>query len=206
MRTITTKIYEFSELQEAAKERAREWYRNSDIPLSFQEENAASVEAIANAMNCIAEYNSYDGISYDVTFTSNDDIEDISGIRAWKYVWNNFIEPNLEGKYYSLPFYSVPVSKEHPAGIDNKSRHSKIIMHFSCPFTGYYMDDALINTWNEHKKDFAGNYTVADFIDDVAANCSKYWTTDNEYQFSDESVDEMLAVNGYEFTEEGAAI
>ena len=208
MRTITTKIYEFSELQESAKEKAREWYRTSDIPLDWQEENRESIDAIAAAMNCSASYDSYDGIGYTVEFSPDidDDALELSGIRALKYCWNNFIEPNFKGKYYSSPFYKVPVSKEHPAGIANKSRYSKVIMQFSCSFTGYYMDDALWITWKKHRKDFAGDYTVAEFIDDVADECGKEWTQDNEWQMSDESVDEMLKANGYEFTEEGAAV
>ena len=157
-------------------------------------------------MNCTLKTDSYDGISYDVTLTSNDDIEDISGIRAWKYVWNNFIEPNLQGKSIAGAVYDGKLHYNAVGGDRTILYHSKATLEFSCPFTGYYMDDALINTWNEHKKDFAGNYTVADFIDDVAAELSKEWTDDNEDQMSDESVDEMLAVNGYEFTEEGEAV
>ena len=206
MRTITTKVYEFSELQEAAKERARAWYRTSSIPLAWQEENAASVEAIANAMNCTVEYRSYDGISYDVTLTSNDEIEEISGIRAWKYCWNNFIEPNLQGKTIAGAVYNGKLHYNAVGGDRTVLYHSKATLEFSCPFTGYYMDDALIIAWNKHRKDFAGGYTVAEFINDVAAELSKEWTDDNENQISDESVDEMLAVNGYEFTEDGAAV
>ena len=177
MRTITTGIYEF-----------------------------AAVEAIADTMNCIAKYSSYDGISYDVIFTSNDDIEDISGIRAWKYVWNNFIEPNLQGKSVAGAVCNGRLHYNTVGGDRTVLYHSKATLEFSCPFTGYYMDNALIIAWDKHKKDFAGGYTLAEFINDVAAELSEEWTDDNEDQLTDESVDEMLAVNGYEFTEEGAVV
>ena len=208
MRTITTTVYTISELDETAREKAREWYRTSGIIPFWQKENIESVEAIADAMNCSVSYNSYDGIDYTVRFSPDiDDVAlELSGIRAWKYVWNNFIEPNLKGKYYSSPFHEVPVSKEHPAGIAHKSRHSNVIMQFSCPFTGYYMDDTLWIIWNKHKADFAGGYTVKDFIYDVASKCGEEWTDDNEGQLTDEAVDESLEINDYEFTKEGKIV
>ena len=205
MRIVETKVYNFRELSEIAKERAREDHR-CNMELSWQEENAASVEAIASAMNCTAEYSSYDGISYDVTLTSNDDIEDISGIRAWKYVWNNFIEPNLEGKAICGAVRNGKLNYRMAGGERTLLYHSKATLQFSMPFTGYYMDDALWMAWNQHRKDFAGNYTVEDFIDDVAVELSRDWTGDNENQMSDEAIDEELSINNYEFTEEGAAV
>ena len=208
MRTITTTVYTISELDETAREKAREWYRTSGIIPFWQEENRESVEAIADAMNCSVSYDSYDGIDYTVRFSPNIDESamELSGIRAWKYVWNNFIEPNLQGKSVVGAVCNGRLHYNSVGGDRTVLYHSKATLEFSCPFTGYYMDDALWITWNKHKADFAGGYTVKDFIYDVASECGYVWTDDNEGQLTDEAVDESLEINGYEFTKEGKIV
>ena len=46
--------------------------------------------------------------------------------------------------------------------------------------------------------------TVGDFIDLVAEKLSKEWTSDYEYQYSDEGIIEVIGINEYEFYEDGS--
>ena len=105
MRTITNtfNVYSFEELSEEAKEKAIESFRlTTDFP--YREEAINSIEEISKAMNCDAEYYSYDGICYSVEFTSKEyeDIETLQGRRAYAYIVNNYLMPNKSYKIYSL--------------------------------------------------------------------------------------------------------
>ena len=102
MRTIITNLYTFNELSDEAKEKAIENYRYSDFEFAWQREMIDTINAIAENMNCKAEWHSYDGITYNVSFYSHEteDIENLSGKRAWAYIWNNYLYPNREYKTY----------------------------------------------------------------------------------------------------------
>ena len=197
MRTITTTLYLFDELSDEAKEKAIENYRCSMCAFAWQEEMIDSIEAIAKAMNCKAEWYSYDGITYDVSFFSQEteDIESLSGKRAWAYIWNNYLYPCRKYKTYYAFYYD---------GRKNWTRKSKISFGWNdCPFTGYCADCCFIEAWMEWKKNFNKYSTVGDFIELVAEKLGEEWTSDNEYQISDEYISEFLEINEYEFNEEG---
>lgn len=201
MRTITTNLYTFNELSDEAKETAIENWRSMGFPFAWQEEMIDSIRAIAKAINCNYDYYSYDGISYDVRLMPTDFCEaDLRGKRAWAYIENNFITPNAEAKTYY---------KDHVIYCDgrkNWKRKSKIWYTLDdCPFTGYCADCCFIEAWRKWQKLFRNDstLTVEDFIDLVANNLSKEWTSDNEYQNSDEGIAELLNINEYEFTEDG---
>lgn len=202
MRTITTNLYTFDELSDEAKEKAIESYRYYDFEFAWQREMVDTIKAIAEVMNCKVEWFSYDGITYDVSLYSREteDIENLSGKRAWAYIWNNYLYPNREYKTY----WKDKVI--HCDGRKNWKRKSKISFGWdNCPFTGYCADCCFIEAWREWQKLFRNNstLTVEDFIDLVAINLSKEWTNDNKYQNSDEAIAEILSINEYEFTEDG---
>ena len=100
MRTITNtfNVYSFKELSDEAKENAIDRVRYDRNCLSWQDEAINSIEEISKAMNCKAEWYSYDGIKYYVSFTSNEyeDIETLEGKRAYAYIVNNYLMPNKE--------------------------------------------------------------------------------------------------------------
>ena len=71
MITNTFNVYSFEELSNEAKENAIDSFRYGGSYLSWQDEAINSIEEISKAMNCKAEWYSYDGIKYYVSFTSN---------------------------------------------------------------------------------------------------------------------------------------
>lgn len=200
MRTVTNtfNLYRFDELTAEAKERAIEDYRQ-DMTFGWQDEIINTIKAIADAMNCTYNYYSYDGISYDVSFEACDFDDSLSGVRAWAFIENNFITPNQKPKTYWLNHCL------YTDGRKNWSRKSKINFTLSdCPFTGYIADCCFGEAWEDWKKNFNKNSSVYDFIEDVAYKLSREWTSDNEYQYSDEGVIEMIEINEYEFYEDGS--
>lgn len=203
MRTIVTTVYTFDELSDEAKKKAINDWRDSEREFAWTYDTINSIEAIAKAMYCKAEWYSYDGITYDVSFYSYEtkDIENLSGKRAWAYIWNNYLYPNREYKTY----WKDKVL--HCDGRKNWERKSKISYGWDdCPFTGYCADCCFIEAWRIWKKKFNKYSTVGDFIELVAEKLGKEWTNDNKYQLTDEYISEILTINDYEFTEDGDRI
>lgn len=201
MRTITNtfNVYSFEELSEEAKEKAIESFRLA-IDFPYREEAINSIEKISKAMNCDAEYYSYDGICYSVEFISKEyeDIETIQGKRAYAYIVNNYLMPN---KSYKIYWKNRCIYTD---GRKNPKRKSNLFYNWDdCPFTGYGMDYCFIEAWKNWEKNFNKYSTVGEFINLVADTLGKAWTEDNEYQLTDESIINMIEANDYEFFENG---
>ena len=155
MRTATVELYQFNELSDEAKERAREWWReNLDYP--WWSDAEASIRAFC----------------------------DHFGVRV---------------KDYSIGAYS-------PSHLDTDAENGhfrgiklKAINREAMP-TGYCLDCALWQTfYDEFKRTGSALYAFNEAIDAAVKEVRE----DMEYQYSDESVDEMLTINEYEFTENG---
>lgn len=89
MRTIinTFNVYTFDELSNDAKENAINSFRYNDN-LSWQDEAVNTIEKIAAAMNCDAEWYSYDGIKYYEIIKTGYEDNKISR----RYLYNAIIE------------------------------------------------------------------------------------------------------------------
>ena len=197
MRTITKNIYSFNELSDDAKQNAIENYR-SIMEFTWQDEIINTINMISKAIHCDYDYYSYDGITYKVWFTPNDFEEDIKGKRAWAYIVNNFITPYEKPKTYWLNHCI------YCDGRKNWSRKSKINFTLEdCPFTGYYLDCCFYSAWVNWKRNFDSNSTVNDFLSILGDKLGKEWSADNEYQYSDEGITEVLVNCEYEFYEDG---
>ena len=189
MRYITIKAFKFDELSEKAKENARKNYRRECEcdQLPWADENSESIRKICKALNCSYEIDSYNHCF--LTFQGEDEVLTLKGARAYKYVWNNFIEPNLKGKY---------ISNGH------KNYYSKVTKEFNCPFTGYCADMLLLdafNVWKDDLREF--ETTVECFLNRVGYAIENFLDSEEEYYDSDEYVEDMIIANDYEFDEDG---
>ena len=186
MKTITITLYRFAELSEEAKKAALNAHRN-DFEDDWSREIDDSISEIADAcdMRLIGRCALYP------VFTSNNDIDFKSNARLMAYIWNNYIEPSLRGKYYSK-------GKTH--------RHSKVTKDFDCPFTGYCADYILWETWREFVEVIRRakkTLSLDDFADLLSAHARREIDDNTDHVTSDEYVAEMLEVNNYEFLEDG---
>jgi hypothetical protein len=172
-RNVNTTIYKFSELDERAKERARDWYRQG-IDYDWGSDNVASLKGWADWFYVkIKNYSlgGSDNRSQDVDFELNIDsnIEELRGVRLWKWMQNQMVLPDLTG---------------------------------NCPFTGYCFDENLLDKIREfinHPWDTDYRELMQDCIDEFC----KAYADDVDYQYSDEAVDESMEANDYEFDEDG---
>lgn len=192
MKVVTIKLYSIDELNKTAQRKAIYKYRPTENP--NEEEDMESISAICKAIHC--DYSTdYNGR---MTLFCNDEDEAmiLSGKRAMAYVWNNYIEPNLEGKYIFNGW------------CNEKSRlyHSKVTKWFDCPFTGLCTDMLLWDAWlywKDEVRKFNTEQTVEGFICRVQYIINDYLKKDRDYFLSDEYAMEYLLDMGEVFTEEG---
>lgn len=204
MREIITKIYNFDELSDKAKEKARQWFRLHDDSDYSDERNC--VNAIANVLHSskVDYYVGLDGISYvEFRVDLNDDILSLKGVRALKWVYNNWVFPTFKGKYFSK-LVPCDKDKEHPMGVRVVKRYSKATPVFDCPLTGFCMDMNLFEAYGLIQQDVkeGKDVSVMGFLSLLEEKLCEEWLKECEYRDSDDYIDEMLQAN-YEFYEDG---
>lgn len=204
MRYLTIKTFKFSELSDNAKANAIENYRQENFTDQnpWADENAESIRAIAEAMECEYEIDSYNHVNMRFNNYYEEEILALKGNRAYAYIWNNFIEPNLMPKYITGCFVD---KKLHygAVGVNSKHYYSKVTKEFNCPFTGYCGDMILWDAWESFKKDFTKDTIVLNFISEVEYTIEKFLDSEDEYYYSDEYVIDCIEADGTEFTENG---
>jgi hypothetical protein len=199
MRTQQISIYKFSELPEDAQQRAIDDWRQRDEP-AWDSENRESLKAFESLFPISStdwEYGYHNYINYKLDYVYDDEIFDLTGIRLLKYLVNNYWDSIYKGKYYSTHGNWVDGNYKY------KFRHSNCQYESCCPFTGYFMDDILLDPIHEFIKN-PNEYTT---FEQLLYECLQAWVyacrDDWEYQQSDEYIKEIIEVNGYEFTENG---
>lgn len=197
------KVYTFDELSEDAKECAVEAHRY-DFVNDWHWENWKSIQAIANACGLDAIPNGYNDTGFAefellADVNNYDDVIVLSGSRAIAYIYNNWIKPNTKGKYYATK------GKWIDGVFSYVHTHSKCMFEFSCPFTGYYVDDCLISAYKKFCECVRAKpcLDIADFVDILSECVSECLQADYDYSISDEYVAELLTANSYEFDENG---
>ena len=154
MKVIEIKVYTFDELNDQAKEKAREWYRcSSDYPW-FDE-----------ARDCLTAFCDHFGVT-----VKDYSIGDSSG-----FVRTDATNENFRG---------VKLSEQDREKMP----------------TGLWLDCELFaHFYDEFKR--TGNAKGA--FDDALYNFTRAVRNDVEAYYSDESVDENIQANYYQFTENG---
>jgi hypothetical protein len=185
MREVTTKVFQFDELSDKAKERAREWWRDCEAAEGDvrSDDAFASLTAFCDYFGVKVTVYSVGAFSlshvtlsidrYDTEFgTYYDDnaVPGLSGVRLWKYLRNQ-------------------------CGVDS-------LLAKCCPFTGYFADEDCLQPIREFMTR-PDDRTLAELIHDCADSWLVAVIADAEAAYDDESVDESIRANEYEFTENG---
>ena len=200
MRIKETKVYQFDELADEAKEKAREWYRtaSSNDFSDFGAENA-----IEDAKTCFA----------------------FVGVRIDRVFYSGFCSQGdgacFEGSWYASDFKPGKLEEHAP---EDKELHRiagafaslvKELPHasFSVKHRGHYQH-SLCTEFDVDlglEADEEGNTPAVDIDEDdikqLARDCMDwiYSQLEKEYEWqnADEQVDENIRANEYEFDEEG---
>lgn len=189
MRTIQTDVFQFDELSEKAKEKARDWYRSGDT-YAWQEENRASLDAFCAVFPVQVRDWSYDAYDFDIrhSVTCDEEVAELTGPRLVAYLANNFGHVFSERKTYRVR--------------DRVRKSRAMQVSTDCPFTGYCMDESLLDPLRAFLKK-PGLTTFGDMLTDCLDAWGKACRDDCAWQATDENVDESIRANEYEFTEEG---
>lgn len=189
MRKIETTIYSFSELSDSAKQRAMDEFYSAGWEPAWSYENLSSLKEFYKLFgNLISP-----GLRNwsDTRFDGNSDVLELSGIRAMKYLWNNYHDDLFKGKFYYR---------------NGKSRYSKVQRdNTSCVLTGFCMDDDILQPIYDFLKK-PDRRTIEDLLQECVESWRIASERDEEYQQSEEYFTEEADANGWEFTEGGEMV
>ena len=193
MRTETTTItiYKFDELPEEAKEKFISEQREHEAEITSEE----LVDCMKSAMDAmgitIKDYSiDIDGTGY---IDLSADCDDLEGVRAYKYIVNNFFDPVDKKKLYYKDW-----EKRRESNIDRKDWME------NCQFSGMCYDYTVKNAWKNWCDELRnGNEpSVRDFLDELESQYLRE-LADEYYGFDEDNARELAEVNDYEFLESG---
>jgi hypothetical protein len=213
MRTIEKNIYSFNELTEEAKAKAIDNHRifiyENEHFLAYDIRSLFDV--IGGQFNC--NWDSFDVANNDinVTYSFSDNISELSGIRALKWLENNFF-PFVEkpkflkcfnGKKEKWPYRY----RKYGKGINGiyTLLYSTIFVGIDCPFTGFCYDYDFIRPFIEFRKK-PNDTTIQELFESGFYSVIKSANAEYEHSLSDEAIIDTILANEYEFYEDGALI
>jgi len=194
MKTKTINIYSFDELSEEAKEKALQDYKERNTEIFWMDETIESLEGLFK--NCdgislkdysLGEYNSWIRVDF-----TNEEVENFTGKRAMAWLENNLLS-NIRVSYYG--------DKRKELRQYGKYYYAGQIK--PCPFTGYCVDDDLLDDLIKEVKEGSDLKTA---FEGLASTVQRIIQNEVEYQNSNEYITEHFEANNYEFDEEGNII
>ena len=190
-RILEIPLYHFDQLSDEAKEKARDWWRGLESgDMAWEAERRQSLEAFCNQFPVKAKDWEYDQWSYNISseFTGTEEEGNLSGPRLVAWLWNNHHRVLATRKVYEL---------------GKRKRTSRIIYEQpSCVFTGYCMDEDLLDPIRNFMMK-PTSQTLEDLLDDCLQAWGKSARDDVAWMNEDAQVDETIEANEYEFDEEG---
>ena len=199
-------VYTFDELPEDVQRQLI----NDEVELRQEEsvnyfpwfdEDFDSFKTTAEILNIETKWEAdvYGASIYIVAENNNEyvDMCDITGLRAYKYIVNNFLPELRRGKYYSLAY--------------NEEKHCYPYRHSKCQFNydgdGCYLDLIPNEVWQGMKKSIiTKNLSVMDFIQAVVDEWADEISQDIIHYFSREGVKEELSERGDYWTKDGEPV
>ena len=196
MRTIETKVYRYDELSSEAKVNAINSLRDRlsgnriDAEADDYRNTLAEIEKIFRIKVRDWSVNGYSPTYFRFNFVNLDEDMENEPKFLLRYL-NRHILPCIDCRetYY----------KNH------KIRKSRILSYpeYSCCITGVWTDWAVDDALNNIKESIMQGKSAKDFVKDMLNNFFRLWNMDCEYACSDESIEDEIMNNEYEFLENG---
>lgn len=169
--------------------------------MPWLDENFDSFQKVAEILNIETETETdeYGTTIYIVAENNSEYIDmcDITGLRAYKYIVNNFLPDFRRGKYYSLGY--------------NKEKYCYPWRCSKCQFNydgdGYYLDLIFNEVWQGMKRSIIKKkISVMDFIQAVVDEYADEISQDIIHFFSSQGVQEDLSLRGDYWTKDGELV
>ena len=206
MKTITIQLYDFNELSEESKQNAISEYLKkgyNDSEFNYQEAHE-SVEKFIDIFSIRNSNNSWLEFSY---LNLDDDILELSGIRLYKYIINNYYSDLFKPVYiksYDKHFnHKRAKNKTYKNGNIASFFYSNLKVSNSCVLTGVSWDDDLLAPIYEFLEKPCKHTNFNDLIKSCFESLRISLEKSDEYYTTDEFVSEELQINNYQFTKDG---
>lgn len=208
MRTIRTKVYQFSELNEKAQKTAIEKCRQQNWESGH---NQIYFDEVVDTVKKVLELfgletgRQYDDIRYSHI---DDNILELSGVRMYKYILNNYGYALFKPAYIKHINRAVNwrqfICKVGKGGNgEYTSIYSRMRKTSDCVLTGVCYDDDILRPVYDFLKCPRKSVTFEDLIKDIESAISKTFEDTEEWVNSDEFIREEIKANEFEFTEDG---
>ena len=189
MRVIEQRVYKFNELSDKAKERARAWWREVT-----EFEYGYVIDDIKTIGDCL-------GIDIDkVLFSGFSSIGDgacFVGDYSYKAGWRKELAKTVpyENDLFDIGAYLQNVQKQHTYRLTAK-----------CENCGVYCNSAYMAVYVAHKDDKdvgRAEDELAKALREFADWAYRLLESEYDHQMEDDTIDENIVSNEYEFTEDG---
>jgi len=205
MKTIRTKVYEFNELNDKAKQTAISQYRDKDRDYQFFYD-----ELISSVKKVVELFNLKLGREWTDIRTSHidDTICELSGVRLYKYILNNYGEDLFKPLYIKSIDRPVKwkqfICKVHKGNSGEYTiLYSKYKTDNSCPLTGVYYDNDILHPVYSFLSRPEKSTTFESLISEVESAIKKTFDDTEEWVNSDEFISKEIQANKYNFTKDG---
>lgn len=206
-RIIQKAVYKFEELSDAAKEKARQWWRESD-DACYLDSVISDFETIADLIGLELSTRSVPlmngktrqepEVYYSVAYCQGD-YAAFTG--TWRY---------KKGCLKAIKAYAPVDTILHNIVSDfravQKRYFYQLVAQCSERRGNQYVNEVVkaeYSRYDEQSVDRETERTIEDCVDRLSSWLYTQLRAEVDYQNSDEQVDEMLTVNEYEFTENG---
>ena len=199
MRTIETTVFQYSELSETAKERARDWYRvgmvTSDFSAEYVLDDSKEILRALGFRTPDIYYSGFssqgDGACFAGGYYANaSDLQKLNAIVQDRPT-DKDLHKVLEG------FAALRAARPHMSATVSVRRGNNMVFDVSA--VGEDMEDE----WGPGATDAEYEETFKELCRDFANWIYRTLEREYEYQNSDECVAESIEANEYEFTEDG---
>lgn len=197
MRTIETKVYQYNELSDTAKQKARDWYTGEGFEFDADGviEDVQQIANIIGVSDCAVFYSGFwsqgDGACINGRYSySKGALKRIKEYAPLDMILHNIVKRLQDAQRRG--FYKTTCKITHSGGY---CHYNSMDFDFYNHILGEYSisSEALENK-------------IIECFQDFAKWIYKHLESNYEYQISDEVVEENIIINEYEFTEGGKRV
>ena len=206
MKTIRIKVYSFDELSNEGKQKAIDDYRNK----GYNDDSFYAEEIISSVKKLAEVFNLEIGRTYsDIRKGHIDDnILQLTGVRLYKYIVNNYYNDLFTPTYKKC--IDRTVKWKQFICKNNKGKNGEYTMIFSkhkvdnsCTLTGVCYDNDILQPVYDFLKKIDTSMTFEELINEIESAISKCFESNEEWVNSDEFISEEIENNDYQFTKDG---
>jgi hypothetical protein len=200
MRKVEITVFKFEELKEDVKQKVfSNWCSEADYP--FASDNAHTLKEFERIFPVKVKDYKYGDMYKEIDFSIDTEnynyygIEDLEGIRLYKFIYNNYYDELFRAKSKAYKSYTGAM-KYYKSKVYNEP--------YDCPLSGYYIDYDILKPLYDYLE--KPNFDLS--LWDLMNECLQEWlkACDNDYDnyYSMDSFIESDECNNIEYYADGS--